>query len=144
MAKLVQTINGKRIAKKPPPMFQRLLNTRDNFLEEVTNYCLLGADDAELGSFFNLSEQQVRAWSGRNGAQYVVPEFARAVSEGRDLADARVARAMFKRAEGYEYSSPRLVMKDGHATVYQVMEHVPPDTNAGKFWLTNRAKRHWR
>lgn len=117
---------------------------RDNFLEEVTNYCLLGATDKELGAFFGISEHQVQSWAGFKDDGYIIQDFADAVNAGRDMADARIARAMFKRAEGYDITSNRVIITKGHAQVIEVTEHVPPDTQAGKFWLTNRAKRKWK
>lgn len=118
--------------------YRRLMTVRDNFLEEVTNYCLLGADDEQLGMFFNVGKDTIEHWI------MIHPEFASAVADGRDIADAQVAAAMFKRAVGYEYEAARLVVQNGHAIVHAVTEHVPPDTKAGVFWLTNRARRQWR
>jgi hypothetical protein len=118
--------------------YSKLIAKRDNFLEEVTNYCLLGCSDAELGGFFGLSEGLVQHYIE------IIPEFATAVANGRDLADARVAVAMHKAATGYDYDAYRVVVKDGHAEVVAVKEHVPPNPQAGKYWLNNRKRKHWK
>lgn len=123
--------------------FKRLMRTRDNFLEEVTNYCLLGCTNEELANLFGLTKSQVDGWIHTSSNGQHIPVFADAVEEGRQRADTRVARAMLKRATGYEYESQRLVITKGHGEVLTLIEHVPPDTPAGKFWLTNRSA-NWR
>lgn len=120
--------------------FHRIKRERDNFLQEVTNYCLLGATNGQLADFFGVSVDMVNHWNSVSGEA----EFRQAVYEGRDQADAMVAQAFFKRATGYEYESQRLVVQNGHAEIISVTEHVPPDTGAGKFWLTNRAGKSWK
>ena len=118
--------------------FRRMLSDKPDFYELVTNYCLLGADDHELARFFHVDRDTWLVWVKHS------EDLRDAIDEGFTKADARVAKAMLKRATGYSYDRQRLVIKkDGSSQIIDLVEHVPPDTAAGKFWLTNRQPRHW-
>lgn len=115
--------------------FRELVNERVDFFEQVTNYCLLGATNRELGAFFGYDANMWLFWMKHS------QELRDAVDAGTTLADAEVASALKKRAMGYDYTRQKLVVgKDGHATIHDLSDHVPADTAAAKFWLTNRSK----
>jgi hypothetical protein len=105
---------------------------------------LLGLKDTEIATVFGISINRLMTW--RVGH----PEFASALAMGRELADAAVAEGMYKRAVGYEAPAVKFFKfgspKDGDEEVIQqpYMEHIPPDPNAGKFWLTARRPDLWR
>jgi hypothetical protein len=64
--------------------------------------------------------------------------------EGR-LADERVTRSLYQRANGYDYDSEKVFCNAaGEVTRVPVKVHVPPDTVACIFWLKNRRKDLWR
>lgn len=117
--------------------FQALVNERPDFFEQVTNYCMLGCDDSQLGEFFGVTRDVIMFWAKHSH------EFREATIAGRHAADGKVAAAMHKRAVGYSYETHRIVVEKGHATIIPVTEHVPADVGAGKFWLTNRNSRKW-
>ncbi|WP_293933302.1 hypothetical protein [Sphingobacterium sp. UBA6645] len=56
----------------------------------------LGATDAELGDFFNVTEQTINNWKEAH------PEFFESIKKGKDFADAKVAEKLFHRALGFE------------------------------------------
>ena len=56
------------------------------------------------------------------------PTFAAAIAQGKSDAIDRVARALMKRAEGYEHKE----------------SHYPPDVHAIKFFLSNKRSQDWR
>ena len=91
---------------------------REEYAELALNYCLLGATDKELAGYFEVCERTIDAWKKTH------PEFLRSIIEGRDVADAKVANALYQRALG---------SKD-----------VPSDTKAASLWLRNRQPRKWR
>lgn len=91
---------------------------RPEFCEQATNYCLLGATDSELARFFDVTEATINNWKNAH------PEFFDAIKEGRESADSKVARSLYKKACGDT-------------------EH-PADTVAAIFWLKNRRKLNWR
>jgi hypothetical protein len=118
--------------------YRRLKADKPDFLQEVTNYSLLGATQDELLVFFGVDKDTWLYWLKHS------EELRDAIAEGAAKADARVARAMLRRAEGYNYTRQRLVMgKDGHANIVDLIEHLPPDPTAGKFWLENRRPDQW-
>jgi hypothetical protein len=59
---------------------------------------------------------------------------------------ASVTRSLYARAVGYNYEATKIFMPAGREKpVYApYIEHVPPDTTAGIFWLKNRDPQHWR
>lgn len=118
--------------------FRRMLADKHDFFEQAENYALLGASESEMAAFFHITRD---LW-----LYYVKhsQELRDALDRGGVMADAKVAKAMHRRATGYDYTRQRiLVSKEGSATIYDIVEHLPPDTSAGKFWLTNREPRKW-
>jgi hypothetical protein len=53
---------------------------------------------------------------------------------------------LYQRANGYSYDAVKILMPAGvKKSIYApCVEHVPPDTTAGIFWLKNRDPAHWR
>lgn len=116
--------------------YRRLVNERPDFFEQVTNYCLLGSTEEQLGAFFGYDKDTWLFWMKHS------PELRNAVELGGSAADAEVARALRRRATGYDYKRQKVVVgKDGHAQVFDLSDHIPPDTAAAKFWLTNRSNK---
>ena len=72
-----------------------------------------------------------------------IPEFAKAVREGRAVADARVARSLYERAVGYRHTVERTVLHRGEERKITNTVHYPPDTQACIFWLRNRCRPNW-
>jgi hypothetical protein len=72
------------------------------------------------------------------------PEFREALALGRHAADDRVEISLYHRAVGYTYPALRIIQQNGKSVVYEYMEHLPPDTSAAIFWLTNRRPQQWR
>lgn len=116
-------------------------------------YCLLGATDAELASFLGVCEKTVNNWK----IEY--DSFLQSVTRGKDLADANVAEAFYKRALGYEYNEVTFEKLDDKVNLsitpdalittdtYKkkiVTKHLPPDAGAALNWLKNRQKDKWR
>lgn len=107
---------------------------RREYAEQGRKLCLLlGATDQELALFFAVAPETLREWLS------LVPDFAKAVRAGRELADAEVADRLYRRALGYSHDAVR-VFSD--RTVPYV-EHYPPDTTACIFWLKSRRRDRW-
>jgi hypothetical protein len=110
---------------------------RRDYCELARNYCLLGATNADLAEFFNVTTRTIDNWIATH------PEFATAVREAKVMADARVARCLYERAVGYEQTVERTVLHLGKEwTITNKVRH-PPDTRACTFWLRNRQPRFW-
>src|SRR5882757_9011299 len=110
---------------------------RQEFCELAHNYCLLGATNAELAGFLDVSPRTIDNWIASH------PAFADAVREGRVVADARVARCLYGRAVGYSCTVERTVLHDGKERTLRNVVHYPPDTRACIFWLRNRRRETW-
>lgn len=110
---------------------------REEFVQQAFNYCLLGAIDADLARFFEVDEDTIYEW------KKAYPEFAEALKNGKEAADARVAAALFKRATGYEIPAEKVFQYRGEIVKAETTEHIPPDTTAASWWLKNRRPQDW-
>ena len=111
---------------------------KDEFIEQATKLCKLGATDAELADFFEVSVRTIYRWAAK------IPEFCHALKAGKDVADERVVRSLYHRAIGYTFEAVKIFQSAGVPLIVPYKEHVPPDTTAGIFWLKNRRKAEWR
>lgn len=120
--------------------------------EQAMKLCLLGATDAQLADFFEVSEQTVNSW------KKVHPEFLESLRAGKRVADAEVAHGLFNRARGARYTTnqpfkvKRTEFDDKGKKTAEFEDVVsfpvdvvePPDTNACSLWLRNRDSANWR
>ena len=72
------------------------------------------------------------------------PEFRESVRLGKDAADDRVERTLYRRAVGYSFDAIKIMQYEGQVVIEPYVEHVPPDVGAAKLWLTNRRGKDWR
>lgn len=109
------------------------------YVELGFNYALMGATDAELATFFNVSERTINVWKKKH------KEFYSALKKGKNVADAKVASKLYSRAIGYDYDENH-VEKKGRKILKRkiIKKHMAPDTTAGIFWLKNRQPDKWR
>ena len=110
---------------------------KPEYAEHAHNYCLLGATNDELASFFEVSARTVDDWLKLH------PDFAAAVRNGRDAADAAIARKLYQRAMGYDYDTKKIVVCRGEVLKVDHTVHVPAHPGAGMFWLRNRRRHQW-
>ncbi len=101
------------------------------------SFCVLGATDAELAERFGVSSETIYQWKKK------YPAFARAIHDGREGIDERVARSLAHRAIGYSHPEEVLHFdkdKSGRVKVHRAktVKQYPPNEAAAKFWLTNR------
>lgn len=111
-----------------------------SYAELARNYCLLGATNPDLARMFDVSVTTIDNWLVEH------PQFLGAVKEGREEADAKVARSLYERATGYKHPAVKIFMPANSAEpVYAPYEeHYPPDTAAAFIWLKNRRATQWR
>lgn len=67
-----------------------------------------------------------------------------AVKRGRDKADKLVEQSLFQRAIGYKHKAVKIMQFQGDPVKVDYVEHYPPDTMAGMYWLNNRKHREWK
>jgi len=111
---------------------------KPEFCEQATNLCLLGATDADLARFFGFDERTINRWKDSH------PEFAEALREGKEGADANIGKSLFQRATGYSHPSEEIKVVEGEIVRVPITKQYPPDTTAMIFWLKNRRPDLWR
>ena len=96
-------------------------------------FALLGLSDERIAETLQIDVTTFYVW------QKEKPEFSQAIYDGRENADGIVINAMFKRATGFKYDAVKIFHnKDDGTVCVPYEEYVPPDTNAGKYWLSVR------
>lgn len=108
------------------------------FAEQARKLCLLGATDADLAEFFEVSEQTINTWKKSHKA------FLESIKKGKVLADAEVATRLYERALGYSHPEEKVFQNAGEIITHQTTKHYPPDTTAAAIWLNNRKPDRWR
>lgn len=117
---------------------------KPEFAELARKFCCLGATDADLARFLEVSEATINTWKLEH------PEFLESIKAGKAQADAEVASKLFHRATGYEHPEDDIrtvSMGDGAGSeivITPTVKHYPPDTTAAIFWLKNRRPDLWR
>lgn len=113
---------------------------REEYAEQARKLCELGATDADLADFFEVSVVTIWRWRTRH------EKFCSALRAGKDASDDRVVRSLYQRAVGYEFDAVKIFMPAGASEpVYApYREHVPPEFGSMKLWLCNRRGEEWR
>lgn len=106
--------------------------------QQAYRLCLLGLTDAELATFFGVSETTINNWKTSNDS------FFESIKKGKLLADGSVADSLYQRANGYEHPDTDIRVVDGQIVETPIVKYYPPDTAAAIFWLKNRQKHMWR
>jgi len=105
--------------------------------EQAYNHCLLGGTNAGLAELLGVGPRTIDRWIAD------IPSFAKAVREGRAVADGRVARSLYERAIGCRRTMERTVLHEGEEKTLTSTVQLPPDTQACIFWLRNRCRDTW-
>jgi hypothetical protein len=116
---------------------------KEEYAEVAKKLSMLGHTDKELARFFDTTEQTINSW------KQTYPEFLESLKEGKDIADAKVAESLFKRATGYDHPETKFfVVNTGdyqqRVEQIEVVKHYPPDPTSMIFWLKNRQPKTWR
>jgi len=75
------------------------------------------------------------------------PQFSQALKRNKEVVDAKVEKALLKRALGYDYEETKVTMTDKGSKskrIERTTKHAQPDTTAQIFWLKNRKPDEWR
>jgi hypothetical protein len=110
---------------------------RPEYPDLARRFCVLGGSNEDLADFFEVSRSTIDEWLR------VHPEFAEAVSKGRDIIDMVVADKLLSRVMGYTYEGKKYVLHRGEEKEVRHVVHYPPDVPACMFWLRNRRRKHW-
>lgn len=116
---------------------------RGEYAPQAYKLCLLGATIQELADFFEINNSTVYQW------MKYFPEFANAIRDGREVADAEVAHSLYKRATGMRIPAVKIISVAGPPGAGSTVEYheyeevLPPDVGAATKWLASRSRR-WR
>jgi len=103
---------------------------------QAMKLCLLGATDKSLADFFDVSESTINSWKIQH------PSFLESIREGKEVADANVAHALYHRATGYSHPHDHISNHQGDITITPTTKYYAPDTGAAFIWLKNRS--NWK
>ena len=119
----------------------QLLYNPDYHDDWAWSLALKGATDQELAEAFGVSKRTILRWKNEH------PSFAEAYQRGKDVADAKVKKALYQRAIGYEViekeSTVDVDPKTGESKpvrVKTITKQIAPDTMAIMYCLNNRSK----
>jgi hypothetical protein len=111
---------------------------KEEFIPQAEKLCKLGATDMEIADFFGVEVRTLYRWKAEN------EQFCQALKAGKDVADERVERSLFARANGYEHDETDIRVVGGEIVQTPIRKFYPPDTTACIFWLKNRRPAEWR
>lgn len=107
--------------------------------EMARKLALLGLTDAEIATFFGVTERTLNNWKKEN------PAFFQSLLDGKIAADANVADSLYRRATGEWVQFEKAYKdKDGKVEIVKLKSFLPGDPGAAKLWLTNRRGQNWR
>jgi hypothetical protein len=109
---------------------------KEEYNDQVRKLCLLGATDESLANFFNIAVSTLNLWKDKH------PKFMESIREGKEVADANVADALYNRAIGFSHKHDHISNFQGDITITPTIKHYPADTGAAFIWLKNRRNKH--
>lgn len=105
---------------------------KEEYNKLAYGFCLLGATDKFLADRFEVCVDTINEWKN------VHEEFSASIKRGKEIADAKVAEALFNRACGYSHPEEKIFNDGGVILRADTIKHYPPDTAAAFIWLKNR------
>ena len=108
------------------------------FVEQAQKLCALGATDIEIADFFEVEVRTLYRWKNQHD------DFCQALKVAKEVADQRVERSLFARANGYEHDEVDIRVIQNEIVQTPIRKFYPPDTTAAIFWLKNRNPGQWR
>lgn len=109
----------------------------NSIIKRAYKLSLLGLLDKDLADAFDVTYTTLYRWREK------YPSLDRAIIEGRQMASARVAEAIYTRAIGYEREVQEIKNSGGQAVVMEYKKYFPPNITAAMYWLNNRDKERW-
>ena len=130
----------RRKAEAPAQAGRKSLYDASSTDDAARLHAAAGKDDKAIAHALGVSVTTLRNWR----TEY--PSFALAIQQGRDTWNVTaVEESLVKRAIGYEVEEKSITSGGKHGdTETKTTRHIPPDTRAAQFVLTNRAPDRWK
>lgn len=121
------------------PVGGRKSKFSEEMIIQVEQLTKLGANLAQIGEFFGISEATIHNWD------QVHPEWREARKRGEMVANMKVADSLYKIALGYKYQETEVITDmDGDIKHTKIVEkQVAPNLGAIIHWLKNHAREFW-
>jgi hypothetical protein len=103
---------------------------------KAAELAVAGKIDREIATELGVDVRTLHRWKKR-------PVFHEALKSGKDVFDDRVEAALGERATGYEHEVERIVTTRNEVHRVKVIERVPADVQAAKWWMANRRPKSW-
>lgn len=111
---------------------------KPEYAKEASKLCALGATDAQLADFFEVSISTINLWKVQHKG------FSEAVKLPKAEADQKVEQSLYRRAMGYEHDEVDIRVIANEVIITPIRKYYPPDSTAMIFWLKNRKPTEWR
>lgn len=111
---------------------------KPEYAEQALKYALLGATDIQMAIHFGVSNSTFEGWKVKH------PELMAALKEGKEEANANVAKSLYRQAMGYTIEEEEIKVIDGVVVRVPVTRFIPPNNAATIFFLKNRDRQNWR
>lgn len=108
------------------------------WLQTIGQLAMLGMINDQIADFYGVTDTTFDNWIRD------IPELKAVLVENREMADAKVASSLFRRAVGYEYVEEMEEKGPDGRKRRVTTKHVPGDVNAQSLWLRNRRPQQFR
>lgn len=139
-------------AKKGKEPVGRPTKYQPAYAEQAYKLCLLGSTDADMASFFNVSESTINLWK----LSHI--EFSESIRDGKKIADMEVASSLYKGAidrvvtkqqaikvKEIKYNEQgKKISEAEKVEIVELEDFLPSDFRNAQFWLKNRHSDIWR
>lgn len=109
-----------------------------NYAHIATKLCYLGGTPKDLAEAFQVTEQTIYNWLERHRDFYMAWEMS------SRLADANVAKSVYRSAVGYNTELVESRYIQGVMVESVKIVHVPPNPHSQAYWLNNRRPQYWK
>ena len=107
-------------------------------LDLIAQWARDGAIERDIAKKLGVSE------STFSGYKHAHQELMETLTVNKEVADARVESALYKRAIGYEYTETCTEDGPDGVKIKTTVKQVAPDVTAQIYWLNNRRPDRWR
>ena len=107
-------------------------------LDLIAQWARDGAIERDIAKKLGVSESTFSGYKKEH------PELMETLTVNKEVADARVESALYKRAIGYEYTETSKEVGPDGVKIKTTVKQVAPDVTAQIYWLNNRRPDRWR